>query len=180
VVDIASGRGFLVERLAHAGDRPVVATDFSISALRRSRKRFSVLGLGEQVSYLAVDARCTPFADAGLPLLTTYLGLPNLEEPGPAVGELRRITAGSFYAVSCLYEDGDPNEPAIRALGTPLALRSELLGAMESAGWRVEIAEHCPARMAPTPRGEIIDAGIDTIPEVETVADWVLLRAVPA
>jgi hypothetical protein len=34
--------------------------------------------------------------------------------------------------------------------------------------------------MAPTPRGEIIDAGIDTIPEVETVADWVLLHAVPA
>ena len=67
-----------------------------------------------------------------------------------------------------------------RALGTPLALRSELFGALESAGWRVEIAERCPARMAPTPHGEVIDAGIDTIPEVETTAEWMLIEAVSA
>ena len=66
VVDLASGRGYLVEKIATQLNRPVVATDFSLSVLQRDRKLFQFLGIDSQVSLLAYDARLTPFKDGAV------------------------------------------------------------------------------------------------------------------
>jgi Methyltransferase domain len=68
VVDLATGRGFLLERLAAAVPGPVVATDLSPWAARRVR---AALG----VDAVMLDARQMPFADGAVPTVTTFLGL---------------------------------------------------------------------------------------------------------
>jgi ubiquinone/menaquinone biosynthesis C-methylase UbiE len=176
VVDIASGRGFLVERLAKALDRPIVATDFSPTVLRRTRERFRRQGLADRVSFLAVDARCTPFADGSLPILTTYVGLENIGDSSAALTELRRVTGGALYWVATFYDDGDPNESAIRELGSTLSLRSDMQRTVRSAGWTPTTIASSHARVVPTPHGEVVDAGIDGIPVRETTAEWAALR----
>ena len=55
VIDVASGQGHLVERLARHTQRPVVATDFSPRVLRRNRRWFQFLGLYDRLSLLAFD-----------------------------------------------------------------------------------------------------------------------------
>jgi uncharacterized protein YbaR (Trm112 family) len=45
IIDLASGRGDLVEEMAQRLDRPIVATDFSPHILRRDRKRLEARGL---------------------------------------------------------------------------------------------------------------------------------------
>jgi uncharacterized protein YbaR (Trm112 family) len=175
VVDVASGRGFLVERLARVLARPIVATDFSPTVLRRTQSRFRRQGLGDAVSFLAVDARRTPFADRSLPVLTTYVGLENIGEPEGALAELRRVSAGTLYWVASLYGAGDPNEPAIRNLGSTLSLRSEMQRAVTGARWTLTTVASSRARVRPTHHGELVDAGIDGIPVEETTVEWAVL-----
>src|SRR5262249_50138157 len=79
VVDLATGRGELVEALAREHRCPIIATDFSPRILRRDRRLLEFLGLYDQVSLLAVDARRTPFKNGAVATLTTNLGLPNID-----------------------------------------------------------------------------------------------------
>lgn len=180
IVDIASGRGFLVERLARGLDRPIVATDFSVTALRRARRRFVTLGLDGRGSFLAIDARRTPFRDGSLPTLTTYVGLQNIDGVESALRELNRVTSGTLYAISTFYGDGDPNTERIRGIGATFCLRSEALTLLADTGWEATIAQSCSARALPTPVSEILrGATIDTLPSVETTTEWVLLELRP-
>ena len=115
IVDLASGRGYLVEKIVRKLKRLVVATDFSPGVLRRNRKWLQSLGLDEYVSLLAFDARRTPFKNRAVRTLTTNLGLPNFEEPGNLLRELKRIVAGVFLAVSHFYsEEDEANAKVIR------------------------------------------------------------------
>ena len=83
IVDLASGKGYLVARLIRELQRPIVVTDFSPTILRRNRHYFESFGLYDAwVSLLAFDARRTPFKDGAVKILTTNVGLPNIEEPG--------------------------------------------------------------------------------------------------
>ena len=107
IVDLASGRGYLATRLVRELQRPVVVSDFSPAVLRRNRQYFERLGLYGFVSLLAFDARRTPFKDGAVKLLTTNLGLPNIEEPGDLLKELRRIVDGVFLAISHFYPEED-------------------------------------------------------------------------
>jgi uncharacterized protein YbaR (Trm112 family) len=118
IVDLASGRGYLVEKLVRALKRPVVATDFRPAVLRRDRRALESSGLYDRVSLLAFDARRTPFKDGSVAALTTNLGLPNIEEPGGLLKELRRIVADAFLAISHFYpEEDEANAGAIREAG---------------------------------------------------------------
>lgn len=90
IVDLASGRCYLVEKLVRRLERLIVATDFSPGVLRRNRRWLESFGLYDHVSLLAFDARRTPFKDGAVENLTTNLGLPNIEEPGSLLKELRR------------------------------------------------------------------------------------------
>lgn len=180
VVDLASGRGDLVERLARELCRPVVATDFSPRVLRRDRRALAAAGLYEYVSLLAMDARRTPFKDGAVPTLTTNLGLPNIEKPGELLAELRRVVSGEFLAITHFYpSDDEANLGVLREFGVaPLLVRESLVNLMTQAGWSVEIANAQTGRALPTPPSESLEgARIDALPITETVLEWCTIRA---
>ncbi|MEW6546414.1 MAG: methyltransferase domain-containing protein [Bacillota bacterium] len=180
VVDLASGRCALVERLARHLDRPLVASDFSPRVLRRDRRYLEFVGLYDRVSLLAFDARRTPFRDGSVSTLTTFAGLANIEHPGDLLRELRRIASGTFYAISCFYPPEDRvNRDAIEAHGLDAFLfRDKALDLFERSGWRVEVVNVRRARALPTPRSVLIpEFGIDALPVAETTLEWCTLVA---
>jgi uncharacterized protein YbaR (Trm112 family) len=180
IVDLASGRCYLVEELARRLGRPIVATDFSPRVLRRDRRWLESLGLYDRVSLLAFDARRTPFKDGAVKTLTTNLGLPNIKEPGNLLQELRRIVAGTFLAISAFYpEDDEANTAVIRKAGlSTLLFRRSALEHFAAAGWQVEVANVCAGKARPTPIGVVLEgAGIDAFPVAETVLEWCVLVA---
>jgi uncharacterized protein YbaR (Trm112 family) len=180
VVDLASGRCYLVEKMARTLQRPIVATDFSPRVLRRDRRWLEFLGLYDQVSLLAFDARRAPFKDGAIETLTTNQGLPNIKEPDELLRELRRIVAGTFLAIHHFYpEDDEANAAALRAVGlATLLFRRLALARFIEAGWQVEAANVRVGRALSTPAGVVLDgAGIDRFPVAETVLEWCVLVA---
>jgi uncharacterized protein YbaR (Trm112 family) len=180
VVDLASGRGYLVDRLAAATQAPIVASDFSPQVLRRNRRWLEDAGLYQQVSLLAFDARQTPFKDGAVPNLTTNLGLPNIRQPGSLLAELRRITAGRFLAISQFYPEQDGNAQLIREAGLDdLLYRRRAVALIQEAGFQVEVTNSCRALARPTPDGEILaGARIDGLPQVPAELEWCVLEMV--
>ena len=180
IVDLASGRCYLVEILANRLKRPVVATDFSPTVLQRNRRRLESSGVYEAVSLLAFDARHTPFKTGSVATLTTNLGLPNIEAPGALLTELRRIASGIFLAISHFYAESDEdNAAAIRAaqLDTLLYKRSALQQ-YRDAGWEVEVKNVCIGAAQPTPSSSVVEgASVDSLPVTATNLEWCVLRA---
>ncbi|MGC8874218.1 MAG: methyltransferase domain-containing protein, partial [Chloroflexia bacterium] len=118
VVDLASGRGDLVERILAEVGRPVVATDFSLRVLRRNRRRFEALGMYRGISLLCCDARRTPFRTGALATVTSNLGLANIEHPAGLLAEIQRVLCGEFLAVSVFYpEDDSVHVPLLEQYG---------------------------------------------------------------
>ena len=180
VVDLASGRGHLVEEMARRLSRPIVATDFSPNVLRRNRCRFEFFGLYEQVSLLAFDARRTPFKDGAVETLTTYQGLPNIREPGDLVQELRRVVSGTFLAISHFYPgDDEVNAEVIReAQLDTLLFRPTAMECFATAGWKVEVANARFAKASPTPPSILLEGtGIDGLPVTDTMLEFCVLLA---
>jgi ubiquinone/menaquinone biosynthesis C-methylase UbiE len=161
-------------------NRPIVATDFSPRVLRRDRQRFESFGLYDRVSLLAFDARRTPFRDGAVEQLTTNQGLPNIEEPGGLLSELRRVVAGTFMAIHHFYpEDDGANAAVLREYGLDaLLFRPSMAGHFTAAGWQVEVANACLGKARPTPVGVVLEGtGIDGLPVAETVLEWCVLLA---
>lgn len=182
IVDLASGRGVLVERMAKATDRslPIIASDFSPRILRRDRRWLEYWGLYDRVSLLAFDARKTPFKDGAVATMTTNLGLPNVEEPARLVGELRRVVSGRLLAISTFYpEDDAANGEAIQAAHLGLMLyRAPTLSVFAAAGWRASLDDYCTGRAEPTPVGVVIEgASVDGLPVAATSIEWGVLVA---
>ena len=179
IVDLASGAGGLVEEMARNLTRPLVATDFSPSILRRDRVRWEHFGLYDRVSLLAFDARRTPFKDGVVETMTSNQGLPNIREPGSLLKELRRVVDGVLLAISHFYDEEDQaNAEMIRELQLEMLLyRSATMEAFAAAGWEVEVANACQARARPTPRSTLLGAGIDGMPVIDTVLEFCVLLA---
>ena len=178
IVDLASGRCYLVEKLVRRLQRPVVATDFSPGVLRRNRRWLTSFGLYEQVSLLAFDARRTPFKDEAVETLTTNLGLPNIEEPGNLLKELRRITGGQFLAISHFFpEEDEDNAAIIREAGLEALLYKEpALANYAATGWEVEMKNGCVGEARPTPPSIVLEgARIDGLPVADTQLEWCVL-----
>jgi hypothetical protein len=152
---------------------PVVATDVSPLVLARHRER----GVVDEV--LAFDARVTPFADGAVETMTTFLGLANVESPGPLFRELRRVVSGRLLAIHQLYPEGDSNAAAISELGlSRLLYREPFFAALGEAGWEAEVAFECRARALPTPVGEVLEgAAVDGLPVAPTEIDWLVVEA---
>ena len=180
IVDLASGRCYLIEILANRLQRPVVASDFSPTVLRHNRHRLENSGVYEAVSLLAFDARHTPFKTGSVTALTTNLGLPNIEAPGALLTELRRIVAGVFLAISHFYAESDEaNASAIRAaqLDALLYRRSALQQYLE-AGWEVAVKNARIGAVQPTPKSDVLEgASVDSLPVAPTDLEWCVLRA---
>lgn len=180
VVDLASGRGRLVEEMLRRLEIPVVATDFSPRVLRRARGRLRWLGSYDRVSLLSLDARRTPFGDGAVRTLTSYLGLPNIEEPGTLLRELRRIVSGTLIAVMHFFpEDDEANRaPIVRAGLQTMLYRAPALAAFADGGFDVEVAAECMCAARPTPTSSVLEgAGIDALPVQETSLQWCVLVA---
>jgi uncharacterized protein YbaR (Trm112 family) len=180
IVDLASGRGGLLEALARRLDSPIIVTDFSPRVLRRNRKWLESLNLYNRVSLLAFDARRTPFKNGVVKTLTTYLGLPNIEDADRLLHELRRIVSGTFLAISYFLPQDDGVDAAAESshVYSPLLFRDIALERFTTAGWQVEPANLCHGLARPTPQGVLLEgAQIDGVPAVETVLEWCVLAA---
>lgn len=180
VVDLASGRGYLLELLARNPGQPLVGTDFSPRVLRGNRSRLESLGLYDQVSLLAFDARQTPFKRGSVPALTTNVGLPNIQQPGELLAELRRIVDGRFLAISHFYpEDDAENGAALQEAGlAELLYRRAAVERFAAAGWQVDVANVCRGRAEPTPPSRLFDgARPDAFPVTPTRLEWCVLIA---
>lgn len=178
IVDLASGRCYLVERLIRKLKRPVVATDFSPGVLSKDCKRLKSLGLYDYVSLLAFDARCTPFKNGTIGNLTTNLGLPNIQDPGSLLNELRRIVSGVFLAVSHFYPEEDKvNAKAIQeAKLEPLLYRRTAMEFFANAGWNVQVKNISVGEAHPTPPSVLFDGvRIDGLPVSETNLEWCVI-----
>jgi len=180
IIDLAPGRCYLVEELLRALRRPVVATDLSLPVLMRDRRYLEFWGLYDRASLLAFDARRTPFRDGAVSTLTTFVGLPSVQQPGDLLHELRRIVSGQFVAITLfLSPEDEVHAPVIRGAGLEeLLFRGNALEAFSAAGWQVEIIDACAARAVPTPKGVLLkEFQVDGFPLAETVQELCLLVA---
>jgi SAM-dependent methyltransferase len=170
VVDLASGRGMLLERLQRIVGGTLVATDISPRVLRRARSR--------GIAAVACDARRLPFADGSVDYVTTFLGLNNIEHPGELLAELRRV-ARRLVAVHLVYERGTANDEALEELGlAPLAYRDSFMRGLEHAGWDAELVGSCSSTLSPAPVGVLLEgAMIDRLPVASVEATWMTVEA---
>jgi len=162
IIDLASGRCELVEEMALRLPHPIVATDFSPRVLRRDRKWLEFFDY-ERVSLLAFDARRTPFRDGAVKIMTTNLGLANIERPGDLVRELRRVDSGTFLAVMHFFPDEDEaNAVVIQKWGlAPFLYRHSALEQFAAAGFEVELENVQTGVAQPTPTSTLIEGGRD-------------------
>ena len=180
VVDLASGMGTLLEVLLPAATQHVVATDFSPRVLRRDRAVLGSRARDGGLSYLAFDARHTPFADRSVPTMVTYVGLANIRDPGGLMKELRRVVSGSLLAISLFYpEEPGPNVDTIRELKLDaLMFRASALRQFGNAGFKVKVENSQKVLARPTPKGVILEgAGTDALPVVDADVEWCTLVA---
>lgn len=180
VADLASGRCYLAEQIASRLHRPVIITDFSLRVLRRNQKYFQFLGLDDLASFIAFDARKTPFRNGAVECMTTNLGLPNIESPTNVMSELHRIIGGTLLAISHFYPmEDEPNGKAITEAGLEAFVYKEsALRHFLESGWRVEIENACTGDALPTPASSIFDIRPDGLPVAPTKLEWCTLRAV--
>ncbi len=178
IVDLASGRCYLVQRMLSKRGRPIVATDLSLPVMRRNREWLRASGQDNLVSLLVFDARRTPFATHSIETLTTNLGLPNIKDSGKLGDEIRRILSGTFLAISHFYPPADKNEEAIRSAGLADHLYLEsVMNAMQRAHLKVRALNLCQGSSSPTPVGQVIEgAQIDSLPVADTELQWSVLE----
>jgi ubiquinone/menaquinone biosynthesis C-methylase UbiE len=178
---LASGRGYLVEKLIKSNiPNPIIMTDFSPQILRRNREWYSHFGLYDQVSLVACDARYLPFKDRSVAILTTYLGLPNISEPGTVLAEWQRILAGTLFVISYFYDKNDEtNSGAIRKFELETFLfEHNTINAFTDLNWKVNIPSRCKSKALPTPQSELVEGlGIDGLPVAATEIEWCVLSA---
>jgi len=182
VLDLASGRGELAERIATELGRPVVATDFSPRVLRQNRRRLEALGLYRGISLLCCDARRTPFRTGSVETMTSNLGLANIEQPAGLLSEIGRVLSGELLAVTVFYPGDDAlHIPLLQQYGlAQLLLRDPALELFAQAGFQVALENVRRGIARPTPKSTLLEgAGIDGLPVAETVLEWCVLRARP-
>lgn len=175
VVDLASGKGALVEPLVKSNpSRPLVVTDLSLRVLRSDKARFHYLGIGDSLDYLAFDARRMPFRDTSVPVFTSHVGLQNMRDGEDAVREIRRVLAGILVATSIFYPPGDEEtDRVLEQNGLSLTNREGRFSqACATAGLLLSVENRIKARALPTPVSEITGVGLDGLPLKETTIDW--------
>ena len=175
VVDVATGRGTLLERLLAATERPLVATDISATVLERVRRRLD----DERVEYIVADARALPFSDGAIPTFASHVGLANVPNAAPLLRELRRA-GRELVATHVFYPEPDEeNRHAARELGLEeLLFRESAFHAFAAAGWKLEVDSEQEIEAEPTPASELIEGvRIDALPAAPTRISYCVLLA---
>ncbi len=80
VLDIASGRGMMLGKLAEnlAPDVDIISVDLSAFVLKYDRKKFRQIAPNCKISFLACDATNLPLKDSVIDAATTYGGFSNM------------------------------------------------------------------------------------------------------
>jgi uncharacterized protein YbaR (Trm112 family) len=178
IVDLASGRCYLVEQLVRRLECLIVATDFSPRVLRRDREWLREIGLYDRVSLLALDVRRMPFRAGSIEMLTTNVGLENIEEPARLMQELRRVVDGRFLAISHFFPPEDETNAAAAQEYGLIPFRREALDRLASVGWNAKAVNIRHCRTRPTPTSALLEgARIDAFPVVDTMLDWCTIDA---
>lgn len=180
IIDIASGKGYLIEKLLRETENDVVATDFSPTILLRNKAYYQSKGLYEKLSLIAFDARKTPFRTQSIVNMTSNMGIQNIEQPGAVVDELSRISKNRFMSVMIFIDESDKThlEMFSKMGGDTYATRKSALKVFNKANWDVEVINSFTANIKPTPVGEIIkDAGIDGFPVKDTRVEFCIIDA---
>ena len=183
IVDLASGECGLVRRMLKDLPNLIVVTDFSPTVLVRNRKWLMEQGLYDRVSLLAFDARQTPFVTDSISLLTTHVGLNNIQNPGSLLEELFRIVNGKLLAVSSFYPEDDKENGALIEEGglAELCYRDKLLEHFHNAGWAVEVKNSSSIKTIPAPPGVVLEgARVDGLPVQSTYLEWCVLLGINA
>lgn len=178
VLDIASGTGALVEKLLKNTELDIIASDISYSIMRKSRARFKEEDIN-RISFMAFDANFIPFKDRSLPLLTTFLGLQNINDWQRVLKELRRVCCHTFYAAGCFIPKEDTiNLSFLKSNGIDRLWIKELLQEeLKISDWNVECLYSAFAPIKPTPMGEIVQGyGIDGFPLADSCAECCVLK----
>lgn len=178
IIDLASGRGYLVGKLIDQTSAPIVVSDFSPRVLRRNRRWLDYKGVYDRVSLLAFDARKTPFTDRSIEILTTNLGVPNIRGMGKLFDELHRVISGRFLAISHFYPEDDGNKEVIEQLELEDAVyKARLMEKQSAAGFQVQVGVSCMGEASPTPVGNVLDGiRVDGLPVVETELEWCVVE----
>ena len=180
VVDIASGRGYLVEKLLSQTGNYIIATDFSPTVLIRNKEYYKFKGLYDRLSLIAFDARMTPFKDNSIEFITSNLGIQNIEQPGKVIDEMYRICKSKFLSVmQFINKDDKVHMDLISKFGsTAYATRDNAFETFKNSGWMVDIANSYIARIKPTPKGSILSGGeIDGFPIEDTNVEYGVIAA---
>jgi hypothetical protein len=178
IVDLASGRCYLMGKLIGQTNAPIIASDFSPRVLRRNRRWLQFKGYYDLVSLLAFDGRKTPFKDRSIETLTTNLGVPNIRGAGELFGELRRIVSGRFLAISHFFPEDDGNREVIEQFELGDAVyKARLVEKMSAAGFEVETGVSCMGKASPTPVGVVMEGMlVDGLPVESTEYEWCVVE----
>lgn len=178
IVDIASGKGYLVEKLLAETDNQIIATDFSPTILKRNKEYYKFKGLYDRLSLIAFDARKTPFKNNSIEILTSNLGLPNIEHPGSVVSELNRVLKEKFMSIMMFFDESDiVHLDLLMQYGLfAYATRNKALETFRKSAWRISLENQVIVKARPTPVGEIIEGGrIDGLPIEDTKLEFCVL-----
>lgn len=180
IIDIASGKGYLVEKLLKERKNYVVATDFSPTVLERNKEYYKYKGLYDKLSLIAFDARRTPFKDSSIEILTSNMGLQNIECPGEVTKEMNRITKDTFMSVMFFIDKEDKIHMDLfnKYGNAAYVTRSNAIDTFKKAGWNVNIANSFLANIMPTPEDKILKgASIDGFPIADTKIEFCVIQA---
>jgi ubiquinone/menaquinone biosynthesis C-methylase UbiE/uncharacterized protein YbaR (Trm112 family) len=180
VVDIASGPGVLVKQILQNTDLKVVITDLSMSIIKRTYNSLIKEGYGERITFIAFDARTTPFRNNSVPIITSFVGLQNIDNPDNIISELKRISSGEFYSVcSFCSEDDDINRADLRKSGIEsMYLKKKHVDEFVNNGWKVELLNPILAKSSPTPMSKILpNVGVDGFPVADGIFEHCIVKA---
>ncbi|WBW97299.1 methyltransferase domain-containing protein [Oceanirhabdus sp. W0125-5] len=180
IVDIASGKGYLVEEMIQDTNNYIIATDFSPTILERNREYFKIKGLYDRLSLIAFDARKTPFKNNSIEIMTSNLGIQNVENPGNVIDEMNRITKGKFMSVMQLIEEDDKIHMELmdKYSSTDYATKERAAVTFRRDNWNSEIQNSFIAEIKPTPKGKILEgAQIDGFPIQDTKVEYCVIVA---
>ncbi|MCM1991843.1 methyltransferase domain-containing protein [Oceanirhabdus seepicola] len=180
IVDIASGKGYLVEAMLQDTNNYIIATDFSPIILERNREYFKFKGLYEKLSLIAFDARKTPFKNNSIQIMTSNVGIQNIEDPGNVIDEMNRITKGKFMSIMHLIDENDKVHIELfeNYGGLDYATKERAKDTFKRNSWNSEIQNSFMAEIKPTPTGKILDGGqIDGFPIQDTKVEFCVIVA---
>ena len=154
VLDVACGTGDLTEALCAAGPASVTGLDFSPGMLQVAKEKWSRRtppAAGDPASlpapvYVHGDATALPFDDASFDILSIAFGLRNVDDPGAALGEFRRVLKpGGRLAV---LEFTEPRNRVLRFLNRIYTRRIMPVTASLIAGDRTGAYRYLPCSIA--------------------------------